>query len=164
MSELLNILSSVGFNWHVALANFFNFLIILFLLHTFFFKKLSKTIRERGEIIERGLTQASDGEKLLARAEEEKTALLSDAKKESHALLEHAKERGETLVKAMTDEAQTHIASDKAALNQERETLLASVEKDFMNKAPALVASLYKATLQREMNKEENDAFIARMK
>jgi Na+/H+ antiporter NhaD/arsenite permease-like protein len=53
MNELLNILSSVGFNWHVALANFFNFLIILFLLHTFFFKKLATGIRERPEDISR---------------------------------------------------------------------------------------------------------------
>ncbi|MEN9552151.1 MAG: synthase [Candidatus Parcubacteria bacterium] len=164
MSELLNILSSVGFNWHVALANFFNFLIILFLLHTFFFKKLGKTIKERGEIIERGLNQASEGEKILLSASEEKKSIIAEAKKESHAILERAKSDGETIVASMKADADKEIGKAKEALLKKEQDLTTSVEKEFLSRAPSLVASLYKTTLQKEMNQAENDAFIARVK
>ncbi len=164
MSEILNILSSVGFNWHVALANFVNFLIILFLLNVFFFKKLGKTIKERGEIIERGLNKASDGEKLLARAEEEKGAILSEAKKESHSLLEKAKAEGQTLINSMKEGAQKEIDVKEEQLKAKEATILEKVEKEFLERAPALVAALYSTTLKKEMNESENNAFISRIK
>lgn len=164
MSELLNILSSVGFNWHVALANFVNFLIILFLLNTFFFKKLSKTIKDRGEIIERGLTKASDGERLLARAEEERGSILSEAKKESHSLLEKAKSEGQALVSSMKENAQKEINVKEEQLKAKEVTITEKVEKEFLERAPLLVASLYAATLKKEMNADENNAFISRIK
>lgn len=164
MQELLNILSSVGFNWHVALANFVNFLIILFLLHTFFFKKLGKTIKDRGEFIERGLTKASEGEKILARAEEEKSTILSDAKKEGTAILSKAKEDGEHLVSQMKEKADKEITAKMQVLARNEADIVEKVEKEFMMRAPELVASLYKATLQKTMNEAENNAFIARMK
>ncbi len=164
MQSILEILSSVGFNWHVALANFVNFLIILFLLNTFFFKKLGRTIRERGEIIERGLTKASDGEKLLARAEEEKSAILSEAKKESHALLEKARTEGQELVAKMKTIAQKEIDVKEEQLSAKEATIVEKVEKEFLERAPALVAALYAATLKREMNESENNAFISRIK
>jgi F-type H+-transporting ATPase subunit b len=164
MSELLNILSSVGFNWHVALANFVNFLVILFLLNTFFFKKLGKTIKERGEIIERGLTKASEGEKLLARAEEEKGSILSEAKKESYSLLEKAKSEGQMLVSSMKENAQKEIDAKENLLKEREATITEKVEKEFLERAPELVAALYSATLKKEMNAAENDVFISRIK
>lgn len=164
MSEILNILSSVGFNWHVALANFVNFLIILFLLNKFFFGKIGKTIKERGEIIERGLSQASEGEKILSHAEEEKKIILSEAKKEGHSIIEKAKADGGTLVSTMKDLANKEIASKEDLLKKREDEMESRVEKEFLERAPALVASLYKSTLKREMNEAENDAFIARIK
>lgn len=69
MTEILNILGTVGFNWHVALANFFNFLIILFLLQKFFFGKIRSTIQKRANIIEEGLNNAEDAAMFLRDAE-----------------------------------------------------------------------------------------------
>ena len=82
MDKILSILGSVGFNWHVALANFINFLIILFILNKFFFGKLGKTISDRKAIIEKGLSDATDAAKALASAEEKKKELIHEAKKE----------------------------------------------------------------------------------
>ncbi len=164
MSELLNILSSVGFNWHVALANFVNFLIILFLLNKFFFKKISKTIQERGEIIERGLNKASDGEKILAHAEIERETILAEAKKESYSLLEKARNEGTSLVFSMKEGAQKEIDAKESLLKEKEATITEKIEKEFLERAPQLVAALYSATLKKEMSAAENDAFISRIK
>jgi F-type H+-transporting ATPase subunit b len=163
MSEILNILSSVGFNWHVALANFFNFLIILVLLNKFFFGKLGKTISERHQIIERGLSNASDAERALANAEEEKKKIIKEAKKESEGIIISAKDTAKTVALSITQQADEEMDAKKAALLKKEETLKDSVEKEFALRAPELVAKLYAKTLRAEMTQKDNDAFIARM-
>jgi F-type H+-transporting ATPase subunit b len=163
MSEILNILSSVGFNWHVALANFVNFLIILFLLNKFFFKKLGTTIKERHTIIERGLTQASLAEKALLSADEEKKSIVREARKEGEGIVIEAKEVAEKTTLAITREAQVDIDSKKEALLAQEAVLKDKVEKEFAQNAPSLVAKLYAKTLATEMTQESNDTLISRM-
>lgn len=164
MSEILNILGSVGFNWHVALANFINFLIILFLLNKFFFGKLGKTIQTRHEIIERGLSNASDAEKALAEAEEEKRKIVKEAKTEGQEIVNEAHLQATTVAQNIVQEAEAEAAKKGEALAEKEASLARDVEKAFAEKAPALVAELYTKTLQKEVNAQENDALIARIK
>lgn len=164
MSEILNILGTVGFNWHVALANFFNFLIILFLLQKFFFGKLRSVIETRREVIEKGLTQASEAEKALHNAHAEKEEMLQNAKKESHSIIQSAHTEGEKTATRLTEKAQEDIAHKYTQLGEEEKNLQQKVEESFRKKAPALVASLYMKTLGEHMTEEHNNAFIAKIK
>ena len=63
MNIVLDVLNNLGFNWHVALANFVNFLIILYILNVFIFKKIRKQISHRDGIIKQGLTDAEQAKK-----------------------------------------------------------------------------------------------------
>jgi F-type H+-transporting ATPase subunit b len=164
MDQILNILGSVGFNWHVALANFINFLIILFLLNKFFFGKLGTTISKRQEIIERGLSQASDAEKALARAQEDKKEVLHAAKKESHAIVSEAQAQGEALAASIKEAAERDIAARNAALDEKEAGLKKKVEREFSEVAPGLVATLYAETLRKNLNEKDNNALVASMK
>ena len=164
MSEILNILGSVGFNWHVALANFFNFLIILFLLNKFFFKKLGKTIEQRHTIIERGLNQARDAEKALSSAHTEKETLIASARKEGQAIIAQSETTAKENAAHITEEAALEIEKSKKKLTEKEASLLSDVEKAFSLEAPALVAKLYAKTLLTEMTEAENNALISRIK
>lgn len=163
MSEILNILGSVGFNWHVALANFFNFLIILFLLNKFFFKKIGKTIDTRHSIIERGLNQARDAEKALAAAEEQKNVVLQDARKERDTIVAQGEALAHDLALKIEQEAQASIAVRVAKLDAQEAHMTSAVEKAFAEKAPGLVAKLYAKTLMKELTEEDNNKLIASM-
>lgn len=164
MNEILNILGSVGFNWHVALANFVNFLIILFLLNKFFFKKLGKTIDERHAVIERGLNQARDAERALSQAEEEKGTIVRAAHKERDVIVAKGETQAKEIVLALQKEAEEEISARVQKINEEEASLKTSVEKAFGEKAPLLVASLYAKTLMKEMTEADNNALIASMK
>jgi F-type H+-transporting ATPase subunit b len=161
MSEILNILGSVGFNWHVALANFFNFLIILFLLNKFFFKKIGKTIDTRHTIIERGLNQARDAEKALANAEEEKKNILKDARQERDSIVANGEALARDLALTIEQEAQESITLRMLKLDEREKGITASVEKAFAEKAPHLVAQMYKKTLMKELTEDDNNKLIA---
>jgi F-type H+-transporting ATPase subunit b len=164
MQEILNILGSVGFNWHVALANFFNFLIILFLLNKFFFKKLGKTINERHSVIERGLNQAKDAEKALASADEEKRNIIQSAHKERDSIVSAADATAKELASRIEEAAYKEVATRLKKIDEMEASLSESVEKAFREKAPALVAKMYAKTLLQEMTEQDNNALITRMK
>ncbi len=164
MSEILNILGSVGFNWHVALANFFNFLIILFLLNKFFFKKIGATISTRQGIIERGLNQAKDAEKALADASDEKKDILKAARKERDSIVANGEALARDLALKIETEANEKIALKTAKLTEDEAHLAANVEKSFREKAPHLIAELYAKTLMKELTQEENDKLIAALR
>lgn len=164
MQQILNILGSVGFNWHVALANFINFLIILFILNKFFFGKIGKTISERQEVIEKGIAQASEAEKALMRADEEKKEIIHDAKKEGHAIVSEAQQEAEALAATIKKEAEEEASRRLETILAKENTLKEKVEKDFAERAPALVAKMYEETLRSNMTMEDNNALVAQMK
>lgn len=163
MNEILNILGSVGFNWHVALANFVNFLIILFLLNKFFFGKIGRTLNERKSTIEHGLNQAREAEMKLASAEEEKSSIIKSAHKEKDAIVANAESLARDTVASIEKEAQITIDARMEKISKQEATLKETVEKAFGEKAPALVAALYAKTLSKELTEEDNNALIARM-
>jgi F-type H+-transporting ATPase subunit b len=164
MSEILNILGSVGFNWHVALANFVNFLIILFLLNKFFFGKIGKTLGDRYRVIENGLNQAREAEIKLTQAEEEKHAIVKSAHKEKETIIAHAQSLASDIATTMKKEAQTEIDVRLEKLSQQEESFQAALEKSFGEKAPTLVARLYAKTLAKHMTEADNNELIASMK
>lgn len=164
MSEILNILGTVGFNWHVALANFFNFLIILFLLQKFFFAKIRSTIEKRANIIEEGLNNAEVAANFLQQAETEKEKIVHNAKNEAKSILESAHTEGEEAKENLRKNAEEEISSRYQVLVKEEENIQARVENDFMKKAPLLVAKLYEKTMGEVMTEDKNNAFIANIK
>lgn len=163
MNEILNILGSVGFNWHVALANFVNFLIILFLLNKFFFGKIGKTLIERKSVIEHGLNQAREAEIKLAHAEEEKHTIIKSAHKEKDTIVANAEALAKDIALSVEKDAQDEINARLEKINKQEATLKETVEKAFGEKAPALVAALYAKTLAQELTESDNNALIARM-
>lgn len=163
MQQILDILGSVGFNWHVALANFINFLIILFILNKFFFGKIGKVIQNRHDAIERGLSQASDAERILSHAEQEKGIIINKAHKDGHDIIvkaeAHAIVRAEGIFKDAEEEAQIRLGK----LAEKELKVEAKMAKEWSERAPSLVVQLYAKTLAKEMTEADNNALIARM-
>jgi F-type H+-transporting ATPase subunit b len=164
MQEILNILGSLGFNWHVALANFINFLIILFILNKFFFGKIGKVINTRKSVIERGLLDSEEARKVLMNADEKKKEIIGEARKEGKGIIEKAQIDAESLATSIRHGAEKDREEKMESLVRKEENLKESVEKAFGEHTPELMAMLYKKTLLREMTEVENNALIARMK
>ncbi len=161
MDQILQILGSLGFNWHVALANFINFLIILFILNKFFFGKIGKTIAARAEVIERGLSYASDAEKALANAEEEKKKIVKEAKVEGHQIVEEAKGVATSIAEGIKSNAETEAATLLSDIANKEASLKESVEKEFAQRVPSIVAALARKALSENMTPELNNKIIS---
>jgi len=66
------ILSKIGFDYRVALANLINFLIVLWILQKFAFPKIQEVLSERQAKIRKGLRDAEEAKQ--AKIDAEKSA------------------------------------------------------------------------------------------
>jgi len=160
VEKLLEILGNVGFDWKVALANFVNFLIILFILNKFFFKSLGKTLDERKKKIVEGLTLRDEAERDRKNAFAEKTAILSGAREEETKLLHAAHEKAEVLrtsliVKAKKD-AQDIIVKAESELGWMKKEL----HNEWQEKSPKLIVDLTRKILSEKFTQDVNESYV----
>jgi F-type H+-transporting ATPase subunit b len=146
------ILSKIGFDIEVALANFVNFLIIFLLFKIFLFKPIQKMIDKRREEINLGLQQANQAQISLDSAKEESEQLIKDARQKANTILIEAKshadeiasksvDEGKNIVAQMRERAEKDIAQEKTAMKEE-------VEKEMTH----LVSSLAEKVVKSESN------------
>ncbi|MES2023548.1 MAG: F0F1 ATP synthase subunit B [Patescibacteria group bacterium] len=131
MSEILG---KIGFDWHVALANLVNFLIILFVLKRYAFKPISKMIKDRQEIMVKGIQDAKENALLLKSAKEEYEKTLSKARIEANEIFEKNKKENEKRKTEMMEQTQKEmvvtIENGKKALESEKIKMLNEVKNE----------------------------------
>ena len=143
------ILSKIGFDFEVALANFINFLIIFLLFKIFLFKPIQTLIDKRRDEIQRGLQQADQAQVSLNLAKEESEQLIKEARQKANTILVEAKshadeittksiDEGKNIVSQMKDRAEKDIAEEKSAMKAE-------VEKEMTNLVSSLAEKVVKS-------------------
>jgi F-type H+-transporting ATPase subunit b len=161
MDFILSVLHSIGFNSHVALANFVNFLIILFILNKFVFKKVIKTIDERDSIIKKGLTDASQAEANLKQANKLGEEIISGAKTKAESdikiKIDHANAEADSIV----NHAKDQIENLKNTLTNKINTAEKDVENNFAKIAPELLVKMFKETLGKNLDTKTNDMLVS---
>lgn len=146
MSEILG---KIGFDWHVALANLVNFLIILFLLKKFAWEPIGKMIRERKKTIETGLLDAKQNAEFVKKSKLEYEETLSKARIEANKIFQDGKKEVETKKSAMLEEAKSEVASilenGKKSLQVEKTKMIEEVKKEIVDLAMKATEKLMSA-------------------
>lgn len=153
---MMEVLSNIGFDWQVALANFINFLIIFWILKKWVFGPVGKTIAARKEKIQAGIEQAqqSQTELLVAqqKAEEEIKAarsqanqIVADAKEIADNQVTHAQDVATIEAQAILDKANAQIDKNKTAM-----------EKELFEKTAGLVALGVQKILDEDITESKN--------
>jgi F-type H+-transporting ATPase subunit b len=149
----MEVLSELGIDWKMFLAQIFNFLILLWALKRFAYPAILKMLEERTARIEKGLADAKAAaqkleeigeqeKKVLAEAREAAAKLLKDAeamaKKNSEAAQQKAREDAERLIEL----AHRQLAAEKAQMVSEAKAelsgvIIAAIEKILVHKIDA---------------------------
>lgn len=137
MENLLNILGKVGFDWQVALANLFNFLIIFFVLKKYAFGPIGKIIKERQASIKEGLASAEKNTKLLESTKKEQEQILLNARAEANNIILEAKKdaavKREQLVEDTKKDISLMIENNKKHLEIEKTKMLTEAKKEIVS-------------------------------
>ncbi len=160
MEKLLEILGNVGFDWKVALANFVNFLIILFILNKFFFKSLGKTLDERKKKIVEGLTLRDEAERDRKNAFAEKAEILSQAREEETKLLQAAHVKADALGKTVIAKAESDAEVIVAKAENELGRMKKDLHSEWQEKSPRLIVELAQKVLSEKFTQDVNESYI----
>jgi len=95
--DILSILTKMGFDWQVALANTFNFLIIFFILKHFAFKPIKSAIEKRKNVIQEGLDKAQEAEVRLKEVDEINIKKIKEAEVKSVEIIKATEKRAKDL-------------------------------------------------------------------
>lgn len=163
MNAVLDALHNLGFDWHVALANLVNFLIIFYILKRFFFGSISETLLKRKEKIEKGLIDAKEAGIALSEAESKKVEILADAQAKASLVLSDTETRANNLSLALEAEANKKAEAILEAVNQKEAAIKAENELELNQKIPGLAVKAVESILMEKMSPEENTKFINKL-
>ena len=153
-------MEGLGINLGYLLVQVFNFLIIFVILAAWMYKPLLNMMKERREIIAKGLEDARIASEARDNAEKEAEEILAKAQQESGKIVREATERGEQVRVEIKEAAETEIVTlreDAAAdAQQEKEKILG----DLRGQVAALSIAAAQKVIGESLDEKRQRALI----
>lgn len=151
-------LGTLGINWKLFIAQLVNFSIVLFVFWKWVVKPLGKTLTDRQEKIESGLKNATYMEDEKKKFEDWKTQEMQKVRSETEKVLKMAsdtaeKTRQET-INAAHEQANNMIEQAKAAIENEKTTMLKEVRQNVAELVVMASEKILKTKLDAKTDKE----------
>ncbi len=160
---IVEILSKIGFDWHLALANTVNFLAIFFVLKKYFFRPLADSLEKRKQMVNDSLSSSKLAEAKLAEALEEKDRIILEAHQKAKRLTDKAEAKGEEIFAHFKDEG----AREKERLIALGETEVARKEQEarimIQNESAELIVSGAEKLIGEDLDQSVRDDFMRKI-
>lgn len=131
MSELL---TKLGIDWKLLIAQIVNFLVLLFVLWKFAYGPIVAMLEKRQKKIEQGLADADKAQKNLEKSEERQKEILKKARTEAKEIVEKAHLQAEKSKSEISASAKVQagkiIASAKEEIEREKEKTIAEIKAE----------------------------------
>ena len=130
----MELISKLGIDWKLLVAQIVNFFILLFVLYKFAYKPVLEMLEKRSKTIEKGIHDAKASEERLKEIEQTRRKILDEASREVGKLLEKAKADAEAMKKdlmaAASEQAEDLLRRTKALVAEEKEKMTEDVKKE----------------------------------
>lgn len=159
----MELLTKLGIDWRLFIAQLVNFLILLAVLYKFLYKPLLKLMHDREEKIERGLKQAEEMDARMRAIEALKEDTIAAARRDAEKIFSKARSDGETLRVSLTEKAKQDadriITDGVAQLTLEKAIVL----KDLRKELAVLVTSATKQVVGEVISKDVDAKLVERI-
>ena len=160
MELIINSLSAIGFNWHIAIVNFINFCIILFILKYFFWNKISTLLESRRSKIEEGIRNAEKSETMLTEAEKEKEDMMNEAMAEASVMYKKTMDNAKEVALKMEEEMKNKQETMEEEMKNKMDKANDMAMDNFSKETPRLFKDFITNKLSKNMNPEDNNTII----
>lgn len=147
----MEVLSKLGINPLLLIAQIVNFLILLWLLNRFLYKPILKLFKDRSSKIEDGIKTAENLKKQAAEAEERHKQYLDEARKEAHRIIEQATKLGDEekkkIIEMANEEARKIVDKTMQEINAEKQNIMSEIKKEVGEMVVTLSSSMIKKKL-----------------
>jgi F-type H+-transporting ATPase subunit b len=141
----MELLSKLGIDWKLLIAQIINFLVLMAVLYKFLYKPVLKVLDDRKEKIDKSLKQAEKIEKNLFKSEADRSKAMQEARNEAGKIISEAKKMSEKLKEellnktrlestAIVEQGRRELASEKDAMFKEIKGEVADMVKTAMEK------------------------------
>ncbi len=128
----MELLSKLGIDGKLLLAQIVNFLVLLFILRRFAYKPVLAMLEKRSNKIEKGLKDAEDAKVKLEKAEEKEKEVLAKARKESQNMIskaeEMAKKNKEEIIIEAKRQSEKILAGAEKKIEEEKSKMMSKVK------------------------------------
>jgi F-type H+-transporting ATPase subunit b len=153
------LLGNLGIDWRLFIAQTINFLLVLWLLNRFVFKRIIKHLEERRSKIEQGLELTEKAKREIGRIDEARSRELEKARTEAEKILSNArsgaseKEKA-ALVVARAEAEKIMLKAREEAQKEKKEAVLGA--KSEIQKLSSLIAEKILGRSVKEEDQEES--------
>ncbi|HBH17310.1 MAG: ATP synthase subunit b [Parcubacteria group bacterium GW2011_GWD2_43_10] len=130
----MELLTKLGIDWKLLIAQAVNFLIVLAVLYRFLYKPLLKFLDERKRRIESSLTEAKRIESELKNLEQKRIESDREARRQAQEIIvaaeKEAEIRRQEVINKMKQEAQAALEEAKQRFESEKEEAMRSLRQD----------------------------------
>ena len=148
MGELF---SNLGIDPKLLFAQAVNFLLVLWLLNRFVFKKLLSLLEERKKKIEQGLELRDRAEKEVAQIGTARHRALQEVKKEAEVVLsqtrDRARQKEQELLKAAKEQQEAILLNARAQGEKDKEDMIREAQQEIRMRALFLAEQALGRTL-----------------
>ncbi len=156
----MELLTTLGIDWKVMLAQLINFVILIVVLSYFVYRPILRLIDDRRERVRKSMEDAKAIENQKRELDQFKTEQLRKMDAESGKFLEEARHQADAARKEILahaeKEAQQILAKAKQQLGDERERMMAEIQKNLA----AVVVKMAEKVIEREFSKGDQDRLL----
>lgn len=154
----MEILTSLGVDWKLLVAQMVNFAILFYALHRLLYKPVTKMLEGRTAKIEKGLEDANAARQQLQCSEAISKEMVGKAKHEAEKILEEAsaladQKRVETLKKTR-EEVKRVVAQAKMRIELEKNQMIEDVRKDVVDLVVSASHAIIKGVSDKKATRE----------
>ena len=149
--------ASLGINLPLLVVFIINFIILFILLRLFLYKPVLKILDERAKRTKEGMELAEATKKEYEQVKGEVQKQIEKGRQEAQAVIAQALQTGERLKEESREEAtkqaQVIIDRTRAELESDREKIVDSLRKEFVDIAISAAEKVIKETLDKEKHR-----------
>ena len=161
-------MEKLGINLGFLIVQIINFAIIMVVLAAWVYKPLTKSLKKRREMIDKGLEDARIAAEARENAEKDAASILSEAQSTAAKVIREAKEKAELAVKDVRAGVDEEIAKTRKAalveIDEERERALADIRTHVASLAIAAAQKLVGEALDEKRQHELVAEFFSGIK
>lgn len=154
----MELLTKLGIDWKLLIAQMVNFLVLLAVLYKFLYKPLVAFLDARTNKISDSLKKAKEIEVSLKNTQAKVEEMISTAKKEAAKVLAEAQSKSEKIhqekLAQTTAEAKTIVDRAKTAIQTEKEAMVGQAKTELAELVVKATGKILENTLTKEVDEK----------
>ena len=156
----MELLTKLGIDWKLLIAQMVNFFLLLLILYKFVYKPVFYVLDRRSKTIAQGLHDAKKSEEILAQVEKIKDEKITNAEREVGRIMDSARKDAENMKKEIiavaASQAEELLKRARAQMQEEKNTMMSEIRSEVTD----IIVQATGKILQKEFSESDQKRLL----